>query len=1051
MPDPLFSANDFVVIRDGDGQPGVVVSEQPEMLASQFWYRVRFGNAILNCREQDLSVYTTHQTLEELLSSDSFGGPDSFRRHLTAIKLKERLTDTLYSFGASRTRLYPYQFIPLLKYIASPYRRILIADEVGLGKTIEAGYILQEELARSNQARVLIICPASLRLKWQDELLNRFSHRFEILNAGQARDRLPRGDFERRTGTPLRAIVSLQSIRNQAFLDTVSSSDCPFDLVILDEAHHCRNAKTLQAKAVSAVMEQSDSAVFLTATPIQTNEMNLFNLLNILVPEEFPSKEGFEERLLHNRPIVEAETLLRQPGKPQLRAAAKALESLDSLHGAGPVSRNPAFRKLVESLQTLQEDTVEARVDLQEQLSQINLLSNVFTRTKRRDVHIDVAQRKSVIAKQALSLIEQDAYDRVTGYLFEQYRRLYDDNIARLVLTTYQRQLASSIPASIRKFQTEDPAGPIEDEIESIDDFMEIVDGTLRYRPHRDPHFLAIVNSLDADQLERHDTKFNLLLESLRQQSELVRSGERRSDKIIVFSYFRRSLDYLERRLRNEGYELVRIDGSVKSTPGNPETDERKRRIDRFRGDAEVVVMLTSEVGSEGLDFQFCDAMVNWDLPWNPMAIEQRIGRIDRIGQLSPTIHIINLACSGTIEERILTRLFDRIGIFERSIGELEPILGAIVQELERELFNCGLSEERQARVLEDKRNVIETSKRHWAKLESEAEALIGHDAFFLDKLDRIQRFGRYVGGPELEQFMNNELQQIIAGFRFVADSDDGVYLLEHRPEIENTIRNALPKSDQEALRFLERYRSGRARFTFTGAVADEYPDVEPLHAQHPLVRALTLRMGDSYTDRQYVASLQVASDAVPPGAWFFLWSLVHETGFLKARSLMCCVVDLAGEELKPVGIDAGDQLLADMLRNGQPWTDFTHPDLADASTCLQAARGRMIERIEQRSRTRHERMTTIKESRKGTIEATYELRISRQRARLDELEYRSHSDDGAKRILPALRGRLNMLEAEREARIDEIDALKEGTVSFSELGAGFVHVVENPNEGARR
>lgn len=1050
MDAPRFRQHDLVTKRDGDGSVGFVLTPQPSIHAGEYWHRVQFGASQENCRESDLRPHKQSPSITDLLSTDAYGGPDAFRRHATAVKLKMQLTDTLYSYGSSRTQLYPYQFVPLLKFIASPYRRILIADEVGLGKTIEAGYILQEEIARGRMARVLIVCPASLRLKWHDELFNRFNHHFEILDAAGARRKIPLGEGERRAAKPLRAIVSLQSIRNEKLIESITSSPSPLDLLVVDEAHHCRNSATLQSKAVSALVEQADSVVFLSATPIQTSELNLFALLNMLVPEEFPSEEGFRQRLRLNQPIVDAETLLRQQGQDRIIQARERLQSLNAASDGAMITENPMFGALLDSLGSDEPDSAARRVELQEQLSQLNLLSNVFTRTKRRDVNLTVAQRKAVIPEASLTPEEQDAYDTISDFIFEEYQKRHGDGAARLILTTYQRQLASSLPAAVRKFREaiEATSHSWDSEMDVAEDDGQPVDADAKYRPLDDPTFRDIIMSIDCRALEAGDTKYGLLIQALRNQHALVANGERQSRKTLVFSYFRRSLDYLERRLAADGIRFVRIDGSVKSTPENPDTDERQQRISQFRNDPAIDVMLTSEVGSEGLDFQFCDAMVNWDLPWNPMVVEQRIGRLDRIGQRSPQILIVNLACNGTIEARILHRLYERIGIFEHSIGELEPILGDIVRELEEALFRPRLTDEEQLRVLHAREIAIETRRVMQQTLDQQAGLLIGHDEFFRTKLDRIRRFGRYVSGDELRLFANNELKALAPGLSFEQDDTPGLFTLAYRPEVERILDAALPKNDEEGLRFVGKYRRGALRFAFDGEVADRHMSVEPLHARHPLIRALAHRLDEGITDNPQVASMTVASSALPPGVWFYLWALVVETGFLSARSLLCSVIDLRDDTLASVEPDAGDQLLADMLRAGHSWNDFSPPSPDDATMCLRSAEKEIVSRVDALHQKRLARIEAIKASRRGTVDATFRMRIERQRARLIDMERRAAYEPGAQRILPAYRARLDQLETERSAQLDGIDGLKLGTVTYSLLGAGFVNVLAQSAAG---
>jgi ERCC4-related helicase len=163
------------------------------------------------------------------------------------------------------------------------------------------------------------------------------------------------------------------------------------------------------------------------------------------------------------------------------------------------------------------------------------------------------------------------------------------------------------------------------------------------------------------------DSKFEKLLTIL-----LAIEEEEEGAKVLIFTYFVGTSKYLTERLSEKGIATLRIAGDVPSDPHRPEHDQRGARIRQFQHDPAIRVLVSTEVGSEGLDFQFCHHVVNYDLPWNPMVVEQRMGRIDRYGQESPWIQIHNLVVNGTVEERILVRLYRRIGIFEKSIGDLE-------------------------------------------------------------------------------------------------------------------------------------------------------------------------------------------------------------------------------------------------------------------------------------------------------------------------------------------------------------------------------------------
>jgi SNF2 family DNA or RNA helicase len=257
----------------------------------------------------------------------------------------------------------------------------------------------------------------------------------------------------------------------------------------------------------------------------------------------------------------------------------------------------------------------------------------------------------------------------------------------------------------------------LEDEIdENLDDAESDEDAASAWKLRADPQFVQLIRDSHRD-LGQRDSKLKALLEVLASQP-----------KVVVFSYFKRSLRYLEECLAMAGIGCVRIDGDVPTNAEDPGSDERIRRIEQFREDAGVKVLLSSEVGSEGLDFQYCSVVVNWDLPWNPMVVEQRIGRVDRLGQQAEKILIFSFSCPGTIEDMILDRLYRRIGVFERTIGVLEPILGQEIRNLTEELFNPRLTPQERDAIIEQKAMALAHRVRDEERLEAESANHVGHD-----------------------------------------------------------------------------------------------------------------------------------------------------------------------------------------------------------------------------------------------------------------------------------------------------------------------------------
>ena len=222
-----------------------------------------------------------------------------------------------------------------------------------------------------------------------------------------------------------------------------------------------------------------------------------------------------------------------------------------------------------------------------------------------------------------------------------------------------------------------------------------------------------------ADSLPEEDPKFDSVLEIIKEKQTAE------NNKIILFSTFRHTLAYLKQKLRAEGLRVEQIDGSVKDDARY----ELRKQFELPKEDENAIdILLFTEVGSEGLDYQFCDMMINYDLPWNPMRIEQRIGRIDRRGQKSEVVNIYNIITNNTVDADIYERCLLRIGIFEKSIGECEAILSEIGAQVEKIAVNATLTDEERRSKLEQMADNEVRRVQELNKLEDEEKELFGFD-----------------------------------------------------------------------------------------------------------------------------------------------------------------------------------------------------------------------------------------------------------------------------------------------------------------------------------
>ena len=317
-------------------------------------WKVRFSQQDVQYIKTEYLEKFIEDDLQGMFEAGKFLGINELRRILAFARIKGDVTNIYYSMNNSATKFFPHQFKPVMKFIESTTGRLLIADEVGLGKTIESMYIWEELIARENSKRLLIVCPAVLCEKWKTDLYNYFSIESEIVKAQELLN-----NIEQAITQPLKKhfalIISLEGVRckekrNKSFdnspraklddfLEELSSSNKEevFDLVIIDEAHYLRNPETANFKTASKLRDNTKNLVLLSATPIQTGDENLFNLLRILSPEEFYDKYAFDRLLSESQNFIRIANLLRS------NASLEQYEELISEIRSGFFYKNDQF------------------------------------------------------------------------------------------------------------------------------------------------------------------------------------------------------------------------------------------------------------------------------------------------------------------------------------------------------------------------------------------------------------------------------------------------------------------------------------------------------------------------------------------------------------------------------------------------------------------------------------------------------------------------------------------------------------------------------------
>lgn len=446
--------------------------------------------------------------------------------------------------------------------------RAILADEVGLGKTIEAGLILKEYVMRGLVRSALVLTPSSLVHQWQEEMAEKFGLDFISSN-----DPLCRQDPESFWSQPF-IIASIHTAKTKRHFDSVTKRS--YEMVIVDEAHHLKNRTTLNWKLVNSI--QKTFLLMLTATPVQNSLEELYNLVTLLRPGHLKTLNAFKEEYVTRG----------NPTDPQNREKLKGL------------------------------------------------LKEVMVRNTRSVTQLQLPPRYAYTIRIAPTAEEEQFYSSISRLVVDQSSRLKGPALLRL--RKLLEAAGSSHAAALRLLENTEPtawngAGQAVAEIVAVGKKIAPGNKTLRV-------------------------------------IELLRASPQQK---IVFVNHIATLDHLRQVLEKEQIQHVTFHGSLSPV-------QKQAAIAAFEQGCQV--LLATGTGGEGFNLQFCQTMINFDLPWNPMAIEQRIGRIHRIGQ-EKEVHIYNFCAAGSIEDHILEVLDRKINMFELVVGEIDMILGRLRGEEE--------------------------------------------------------------------------------------------------------------------------------------------------------------------------------------------------------------------------------------------------------------------------------------------------------------------------------------------------------------------------------
>jgi len=515
-----------------------------------------------------VNIEVNHASADELFDSieDSTDGRDHLQS-IQAARLQAGQPDSelqsLKQLDENSVKLLEHQVDAAYRALFEMDGKALLADEVGLGKTIEVGMILKEMHFRETSDSVLVLTPAQLAKQWQAELREKFGLEF-ICNYDD--------DFEDFTAHDY-IIASIDTAKSDRHRETVLGRD--WDVLVLDEAHYVKNEETERYELIDRL--SYNYAFFLTATPIQNELTDLYNVVSLLRPGLFGTRDVFHQYFVNSN-----------------------------------------------------QETLVNRNELQ------NRLNKVMIRNRREETDIDFTDRTVDTRTFEPTDKERELYESVSEYVKGAYSQSQGQ---KLVLMLLQKEVVSSPVAlkhTIEKRLDEQSELTHADELESILELIEKIETV---------------------------TKQERLLDIVEEVRENVEMG-----RVIVFTQFRATQQQVLERLAEEGY-------TVHAFHGGHSSSEKEQIVRDFESEGGILV--STDAMSEGRNLQFCNILVNMDLPWNPMRVEQRIGRVHRIGQ-KRNVFIFNMALKDTVEEYVLDRLYHKIDLFQQSVGELSSILSRL-------------------------------------------------------------------------------------------------------------------------------------------------------------------------------------------------------------------------------------------------------------------------------------------------------------------------------------------------------------------------------------
>ncbi|ADC90218.1 helicase domain protein [Thermocrinis albus DSM 14484] len=790
----------------------------------------------------DLLTKDQLDQLEILASERDFSAdPENVFLALEAVRFKHAsLFDPFLAMNVSRIDPLPFQIEAVYGYVLKqPRIRFLIADDPGAGKTIMAGLILKELKLRNLVKKVLIIVPGHLKDQWKRELKEKFNETLVEINRETLESHYGENPWERYD----QVITSMDFAKQEDIVQGLNYVH--WDLVIVDEAHKLsaynyggKISKTQRYKLGEVISKNSTHLLFLTATPHRGDPENFRLFLDLLVPGFFATQEMVEE----------------------------SIKNKD----------NPLFiRRLKEDLRDFEGKPI-------------------------------FPGRRSTTIKFRLSDPEKELYNEVSRYVREQYGKALKDENNRNVafaLAILQRRMASSTYALLRSLERR--KNKLEKLLKgeekrrgiSAIDYYEVDDLEEGERWKREEEWESVTLARDVNELKAEINKLGELIQKAEKivksekevkLSELKTAIEKGFEeirkmggnpKILIFTESRDTLEYLVKKISGWGYTVNYIHGDMT-------IDERIKEEKRFRDETQI--MVATEAAGEGINLQFCHIMINYDIPWNPNRLEQRMGRIHRYGQ-QKDVHIFNLVAEDTIEGQVLVKLFEKLEEIKEKLGsdKVFDIIGDVFKD--KNLYELIIEAITNTRTMEDilKELDIKIDEEYIKKIkEALGESLATKHIDYTRIRETAERAREFRLIPEyVRAFFEKAFQK--AGGKYTKKKGDFISIDSIPYEIRSIAET--PEIKNAYGQIMKSYR----KVTFDKDLAFKNPDAEFITFGHPLFEAVLKWVSEKFRDElRKGAVFKDPSGKLNGYIWFYTGEVKDGKGEVAGRKIIAIYDD---------------------------------------------------------------------------------------------------------------------------------------------------------------